>query len=111
MAAQEYIRGSVQLILLRLLVEQERMYGYQMLKAIENRTEGAVKLSYGALYPALHKLEEDGLLAVESQATGGRLRKYYTLTDAGRAKAASEIDEYVRVTRMLLRLMLPEGTS
>lgn len=73
-------RGEVRLAVLGLLAEED-MNGYQIIRALEERTGGAWRPSPGAIYPALAQLEDEGLIA---PAEGGK--KVFTLTDAGRAE-------------------------
>jgi PadR family transcriptional regulator, regulatory protein PadR len=70
------------------------VYGSWMLEEL-GRHDYA--LSYGTLYPALHKMEEEGLLVREDRVDGGRVRKYYTATEKG-------LEELVRVRRMIREL-------
>jgi DNA-binding PadR family transcriptional regulator len=82
--------GEMRLALLNLLVERPR-YGYELIKELEARTGGEYKPSPGAVYPALRRFEEEGL--VESEETAGSTT--YTATQAGTEKAAgakSQID-------------------
>ena len=73
----ELIKGSTDMLVLSLL-EEKTMYGYEIIKEMENKSEGIFELKEGTLYPLLHKLEDEGLL--ESQwgsGEGKRKRKYY----------------------------------
>ena len=70
------------------------IYGSWMLEELERH--GHV-LSYGTLYPALHRMEEEGLLEREDRVEGGRVRKYYTATGKG-------LEELERVRRMIREL-------
>nr|WP_243638265.1 PadR family transcriptional regulator [Rubrobacter taiwanensis] len=72
------------------------VYGSWMFE--ELRRHG-YELSYGTLYPALHRMEEQGLLKREDRVEGGRVRKYYTATERGRA----ELERARRVIRELHR--------
>ncbi|WP_061965764.1 PadR family transcriptional regulator [Demequina aurantiaca] len=75
-------RGDVRVSVLALLKE-EPMHGYQIIREIEERTEGSWKPSAGSVYPTLQLLADEGLItAAESNG-----RKTYTLTDAGREEA------------------------
>ncbi|HEY2833286.1 MAG TPA: PadR family transcriptional regulator [Sporichthyaceae bacterium] len=76
-------RGDVRAAVLILLGE-EPMHGYQLMQAIAERTNGAWKVSPGAIYPTLALLEDEGLVSTES--AGGR--KLATLTESGRALLA-----------------------
>ena len=101
----EFLRGTLKTIVLTLLAGQERMYGYEITQAVKERTQGQLTLTFGALYPVLHKLEQDGLLVTESVEVDGRLRKYYALTPSGTKTAqqkASEFERFVELMRSLL---------
>ena len=68
---------------MRLLEENGRMYGYEITQKVKEITRGELKITEGALYPALHKLEAEDLLDVEVERVDNRLRKYYKLTEKG----------------------------
>lgn len=75
--------SSTTLLLLKLLEEQD-LYGYQMIKALAARSDHTFELKAGTLYPLLKGLEEKGFLTSYEQATKeNRTRKYYHLTQAG----------------------------
>lgn len=62
------------------------MYGYQIIKELEGRSQGYFRYKEGTLYPALHRLERAGLLTAQwHPAAGGRQRRYYLITEKGRA--------------------------
>ncbi len=77
-------KGTLQNIILKLLSRHIKMYGYQMTQEAKELTKGHLKMTEGALYPILHKLEGDGLVVSESQKINGRMRKYYLLSDKGK---------------------------
>lgn len=85
--SQELIKGTVVPVVLAML-EGGARYGYEMVQAVNVRTNGALEWSEGTLYPVLHRLEADGLVAAEWRTAaareGGRPRRYYALTGAGR---------------------------
>ena len=60
MIPTDLIKGSLKTIVLKLLKEEGPMYGYDITRKVEELTEGKIKLTYGALYPILHKLESEG---------------------------------------------------
>lgn len=101
----EFLRGTLKTIVLRLLAQQGRMYGYQITQAVEERTGGELTLTFGALYPVLHKLEDEGLLITQSQEVDGRLRKYYQLTPTGSEMAVRKAGEFERFI-LLMRLII-----
>jgi len=70
--------------LLLCLVSQQPMYGYQIIKELEVKSRGYFKFKEGTLYPALHRLEEAGLILGEWQMLpNGRQRRYYHITNKG----------------------------
>lgn len=85
MSQRELLKGSLDLMLLALL-EREPMYGYQIVKEVRDRSGAALQLKEGSLYPALHRLEQAGLIEGYWQPrSDGADRRYYRLTAAGRA--------------------------
>ena len=89
MYSNELVRGTLKTVVLKVLQEHPRMYGYQLSKEVSQQTEGKIELTEGALYPILHKLQKDSLVTAEEVAMGKRIRKYYRLTDKGK-KVASQ---------------------
>jgi DNA-binding PadR family transcriptional regulator len=82
---RELIKGSIDSLLL-CLIGQQPMYGYQIIKELEDRSQGYFRYKEGTLYPALHRLEKAGLLTAQwNSVTGGRQRRYYHITEKGRA--------------------------
>lgn len=77
-------KGTLQNIILKLLSQEVKMYGYQMTQRAKELTKGELEMTEGALYPILHKLEGDGIIFSEIQNFNGRNRKYYLLTDKGK---------------------------
>ena len=75
--SSELIKGTLKTIVLKQLEKEKRMYGYEITKKVQELSHGSLKLTEGALYPSLHKLEADGLLDVSIQNIGNRSRKYY----------------------------------
>ncbi|MDD5288267.1 MAG: PadR family transcriptional regulator [Dehalococcoidales bacterium] len=83
MGRRELIKGSIDSLLL-CLIGQQPMYGYQIIKELEDKSQGYFKYKEGTLYPALHRMEKAGLLAGKWEATsGGRQRRYYHITGKG----------------------------
>jgi PadR family transcriptional regulator, regulatory protein PadR len=86
------IKGSLTTIVLKLLEGTDRMYGYEMTKAVREVTKNKMDITEAALYPALHKLLEEGLLETTSEVVEGRMRKYYSLTKKGKKESAHKIN-------------------
>ena len=90
---QQLFRGTLTTIVLKLLREEGKMYGYEITKKVKEQSGGSITLTEGALYPALHKLEADGLVQVSIENIGNRPRKYYTLTKEGKKEATHKLEE------------------
>jgi DNA-binding PadR family transcriptional regulator len=102
----EMLKGSLKSIVLKLLAENDKMYGYEITRKVEELSEGKIQLTYGALYPVLHKLEKDGNLVTESQNVNNRTRIYYRLTPKGKSVAIEKIEElkeYIETLKVLLQ--------
>jgi DNA-binding PadR family transcriptional regulator len=79
----ELMKGSSESLLL-CLIGQQPMYGYQIIKELEKKSQGYFKFKEGTLYPALHRLEKAGLIIGKWQMLpSGRQRRYYYITDKG----------------------------
>ena len=79
----ELMKGSSESLLL-CLISQQPMYGYQIIKELERKSQGYFKFKEGTLYPALHRLEKAGLIVGKWQTLpSGRQRRYYYITDKG----------------------------
>ncbi|PHN05418.1 PadR family transcriptional regulator [Flavilitoribacter nigricans] len=105
MANNKLYKGSLSTIILRLLEENERMYGYEICQKVKELTDGELIVTEGALYPALHKLEGDGFLRVEYQEVDGRTRKYYLLTESGLKETAHKMDELQAFVQQMQQLL------
>ncbi len=107
MSNSNLFKGSLSTIVLKLLKEEGRMYGYEITQKVKDTTKGKFKITEGALYPTLHKMEADGILEVEVEKVDNRLRKYYKLTEKGTtetAKKISELEEYIKTLQEVIFL-------
>ena len=95
MHSPELLKGTLQTIVLKVLKDHGKMYGYEITQRVKELSDGHILLTEGALYPALHKLEADGLLNTEVVSIGKRIRKYYTLTSPGKVQAKERVAEFV----------------
>lgn len=93
MYSNELIRGTLKTIVLRLLKEEGKMYGYEMTQKVKELTAGKILITEGALYPTLHQLEAEGIVTTETMHIGKRVRKYYKLTTEGRSTARKKLSE------------------
>lgn len=99
------VSGSMALLVMKLLQECD-MYGYQMIETLEKRSDHTFHLKAGTLYPLLHGLEAKGLVsAYEREATAGKKRRYYHLTQEGCAaleEKEASWNQYARAVRRVL---------
>lgn len=91
---KKYMAMGTSMLLLRLL-EQQDMYGYQIIKELEKRSKNVFSLKEGTLYPLLHGLEQQGAVVCERRiADNGRERKYYIITPEGRKLLQNKREEW-----------------
>lgn len=101
------LKGTLQTIILKLLEDNSRMYGYEITQKVKEVSDGSIMLTEGALYPALHKLEADGFLHTTVEIVDGRARKYYKLTEQGGKEVTNKIAEtqaFIDQLQVLLKL-------
>ena len=90
----ELIKGTLKTIILKLLKDQKRMYGYEITQKVKELTNDKIQLTEGALYPTLHALEADGILTTETEYIGKRVRKYYSLSQKGKTMSKEKVNEF-----------------
>lgn len=103
--SSELIKGTLKTIVLKLLADNKKMYGYEITQRVKELTFDKIQITEGALYPTLHALESEGLLTTETEYIGKRVRKYYSLSPSGKSKAkerVSELAEFMETMRFLL---------
>ncbi|GIN42007.1 helix-turn-helix transcriptional regulator [Heyndrickxia sp. FSL K6-6286] len=102
---RELVKGSTSLLLLHLLNEHD-MYGYQLAREMERRSEEALHVKEGTLYPALKKLEEKGYIDsywVEQEK--GPARKYYRITGDGKVVLLQKSKEWNRFVGVISKML------
>jgi len=87
------LKGSLQTIILKLLQENEKMYGYEITQKVKEITNGEIKLTEGSMYPSLHKMEAEGMLTTSTELVDNRVRKYYSLTKEGQREVETKLQE------------------
>jgi PadR family transcriptional regulator PadR len=92
--SSELIKGTLKTIILKMLSDNKRMYGYEITLKVKELTADKIQLTEGALYPALHALEAEGLLTTETEYIGKRVRKYYSLSKEGKTKTKEKMSEF-----------------
>ena len=102
---RELLKGSTSLLVLQLL-EQEDMYGYQLVKEMKRRSDETLEVKEGTLYPALHKLEEKACItSYWKNQEKGPARKYYAITDEGKSVLSSKTKEWNSFVKMVNRML------
>lgn len=104
---KELLKGSTIILILSML-ERKEMYGYELTRELEQRSEGIFALKEGTLYPILHMLEAEGGVEAYWQETDGRRRKYYRITGAGRQTLQDKRQEW-QVYRAAVERVIGEG--
>ena len=78
-------RGNTDVLLLSLINRLDSMYGYQLIREVERRSQGFFRFKEGTIYPVLRKMENEGLIQGRWQVTAtGQSRRYYRTTDKGK---------------------------
>lgn len=101
-------KGSLTTIIMKLLEENCEMYGYEITQKVKLITNGSLKITEGALYPALHKLVSDELLTVTIVKVDNRVRKYYKLTEKGTRETVSKLGELEEFIRNMQNIVQPK---
>ena len=101
----DLLRGNLERILLSIL-ERTPLYGFAIIQEAKTRTNGYFEFKEGSLYPALHRLEQDGLLSTALGELGrnGKPRKYYQLTPEGCRVLSEKRSEFQTFTGAVQRL-------
>jgi transcriptional regulator len=95
----EFLRGTMELLILRAL-NWGPAHGFAVARWIENATEDSLQIEEGTLYPALHRMEERGLIEAEwGLSDNNRRAKYYVLTERGRAQLRAQTETWQRFAR------------
>lgn len=107
MISGELLKGSLKTIVLKILEEEGPMHGYAITRKVEELSEGKIKLTYGALYPILHKLESEKVLVTASEIYNNRMRIHYALTPKGHSlvvEKIKELNEFIESLRRIIEL-------
>src|SRR5215469_11777369 len=111
-AKSDLPQGTLDLLILK-AVAGDPLHGYAIAQRLEQVSRGVVRVPEGSLYPALHRLENRGLLAADWKKTEtGREAKFYRLTRKGRTQLEAEAASWERLTQAVgLILRLTEGEA
>ena len=109
--SQDLVKGTVVPIILKLLSERA-MYGYEIIKVVNERTQNAFQWREGTLYPWLHRLESEGLIGSEwTESDAGRPRKYYRISRRGQALLAAKTAEWTGFTQAVNAILFRPVTA
>jgi PadR family transcriptional regulator PadR len=100
----EKLKGHLDLLLMSVL-SRGPGHGYEVITRLRDRSDGAFELPEGTVYPALHRLEEAGLLASTWDVVSGRRRRIYQLTLAGAAALAAESRQWREFSGSMTRVL------
>lgn len=109
MYPKELIRGTLTTLILTILEEQGKMYGYEIAQRVKTLSKEMIVIKEGSLYPILHKLEANGHLKLEKVTIGKRVRKYYTLTTDGKQEASAKAKQLRAFIQTLKLFLDPNG--
>lgn len=106
----DFLNGVPELLVLQLLARRP-MYGYQLVRAIEQSTGQVLEFGEGCIYPVLHRLEKDEFLASRRETVGGRNRVVYRLTAAGRKRLAGSTATWRSIVSAVNQVLLGENVG
>jgi len=102
-------QGTLDLLILR-IVALGPIHGYAIAQRIQQISREVLQVQQGSLYPALHRLENKGLLSAEWDASEtGREAKFYRLTPKGRAQLRTETANWARLSEAIALILGAEG--
>ena len=104
----DLLKGTLSPLILKLLRDRGRMYGYEITQQIKLLSRDRIVLKEGSLYPALYKLQADNLVTTEEEIVGKRLRRYYTLTPAGLTRSNEQVNLVIDFIDLLRELFNPD---
>ncbi len=101
----ELLKGTLKTIVLKMLSDTDRMYGYEITQRVKELTGDKIQITEGALYPTLHALEKDGLVTTQIEYLGKRQRKYYLISKAGKGAAKERVNEFTEFAQTIATLL------
>ncbi|HCQ15290.1 MAG TPA: PadR family transcriptional regulator [Cryomorphaceae bacterium] len=107
MAGSQLLKGTLATIHLKLLADNGRMYGYEIIRNIRQLSNEQINITEGALYPALHKLEAQGFLEIELEQVDNRTRKYYKLSKKGERATVDKLEELQAFLQSISGILSP----
>ena len=105
MATKELLKGTLQTVILKVLSDYGKMYGYEITQKVKELTKGEILLSEGSLYPHLHRMEAEGILSIDTVHIGKRIRKYYRITEVGKSVVEEKVEEFSAFVRTMQNVL------
>ena len=99
-----FMNGVPELLILRLL-QQEEMYGYEIVQAIRSRTDAVIAVGEGVVYPVLHALEREGALRSRRKTVNGRSRIFYSVTAKGSRRLANLCQDWTNLAGAIQKML------
>jgi PadR family transcriptional regulator, regulatory protein PadR len=104
--SNDRLKGTLDLLVLKVLASQGRMHGFGITLRIEEISDNVLRLEEGSLYPALHRMTQAGWLKSEwGLSDNNRRARYYSITTAGRRQLADETQEWSQLTEAVSRVL------
>jgi PadR family transcriptional regulator, regulatory protein PadR len=97
-------KGALPTLILEAL-ESEPSHGYRIAQSIKERSRGVLDFKEGTLYPALHRLENDGVVVSYNTVENGRTRRYYQITASGRTLLAKDRAEWRELSQAVTLIL------
>jgi transcriptional regulator len=105
-ARNDILQGTLQLVVLKTLASRGRMHGYAITTHIQSVSKELLRVEEGSLYPALHRMEQEGWIKADWGVTDkNREARFYLLTAQGRKQLAEEEESWVRLTEGVRRVL------
>lgn len=102
----DILQGTLALLVLRTIAAQPRLHGYAITSRIQQASANLLRVEEGSLYPALHRMEQEGWLRSEWGTTEkNREARFYSLTAEGRRQLARERESWARLTEGVRRVL------
>jgi PadR family transcriptional regulator, regulatory protein PadR len=102
----DILQGTLVLLILKTLATSERMHGYAITAHVQRVSEQLLRVEEGSLYPALHRLEQEGWVRADwGKTEKNREARFYSITDAGRKQLAHEEESWARLTEGVARVI------
>jgi PadR family transcriptional regulator, regulatory protein PadR len=106
MAKSDSLHGALDLLILKVLSMQAPLHGYALLSAIRSSSGEVLRVEEGSLYPALHRLEEEGWIKGSwIKKESGHRSRVYQMTAPGKKRLASETERWAEVSNAILQVL------